>query len=269
MTTRIIHISDLHLPAREQWQTEALLAAINGARPDLVVVSGDLTRAGSRSEYAEAEKLLGAIPGRKLVVPGNHDIPVLNIRERILAPFRRFENSFGTRTPIFENDDVLLVGLNTAYGINLSADWSLGHARKDKIERAADTIRTRKNGRLAAIICHHPLLQNPFDPRRSRTAGGREAFLLLADAGMDIVLHGHLHRVASECLSHDGREVCQIGANTALSDRERDGGSGFNLLEIEDGRWALSSFVWHNREYVSEPARDGAGQPIGIPEAAS
>src|SRR6185295_12068121 len=94
MTILIAHLSDLHCPADDHKQADALVAAINAARPDLIVVSGDLTRAGRKAEFAAARALLARFKAAKLVVPGNHDVPVFNALERAQRPFARFQAAF-------------------------------------------------------------------------------------------------------------------------------------------------------------------------------
>jgi len=70
LPTRIVHISDLHCPAKNPAQPEALIASIRAAAPDIVAVTGDLTRRARRREFVNASELLAALPGAKLVVPG-------------------------------------------------------------------------------------------------------------------------------------------------------------------------------------------------------
>ena len=54
----------------------ALTAAIRGAKPDVVVVSGDLTQRARRAEFAAARRYLDELPSPQIVVPGNHDVPM-------------------------------------------------------------------------------------------------------------------------------------------------------------------------------------------------
>ena len=76
----IAHISDLHLqsgvPAR-QAQVEPILQKINEMKPDLVVISGDVTDDGwdSIEELKWAKGWLEErIDGEWFAVPGNHDV---------------------------------------------------------------------------------------------------------------------------------------------------------------------------------------------------
>jgi 3',5'-cyclic AMP phosphodiesterase CpdA len=257
MPTRIVHISDLHLPARHPEQAVALARSIAEARPDLVVQTGDLTRRGRNAEYRVAASFLTALPGRKLVVPGNHDVPVSAVLDRIFSPFRRFERHFPEQPPFLETPDVIVVGLNTAVGARLHYDWSLGHAVPERVRTVCHLLQQKKNGRVAIVAGHHPLRPHKLDIRRSATAGGPKAFDILGSAGMDVLIHGHLHRASRVCIDLRGREVCEVCANTALSDRERAGPSGFNMLDVADGRWGLTVVSWRDGAYRIETEAEG------------
>ena len=96
---RVAHLSDLHLvgepygyrmecgtagPQGNDRVRRALLAllAIHKATPlDRILVTGDITDAGTRAEWVEFVELLRAFPdlrARLLFVPGNHDINVVD-----------------------------------------------------------------------------------------------------------------------------------------------------------------------------------------------
>ena len=76
MTTRILHVSDLHFGARDDPVLERGLAAlIERIGPELVIASGDLTNRGRRSEHERAAAFLNRLGPPVLAVPGNHDIP--------------------------------------------------------------------------------------------------------------------------------------------------------------------------------------------------
>lgn len=257
MATRIVHLSDLHLPARHPEQPLALQRSIIEAKPDLVIQTGDLTRRGRNAEYRVAAAFLRALPGRKLVVPGNHDVPVPAVLDRMFTPFRRFDRYFPGQPHCLETQDLILIGLNTAVGARFHYDWSLGHAVPERIAPVCRTLQQMKNGRVAIVACHHPLRPHALDARRSATAGGPKAFDMLASAGMDVLIHGHLHRASRVCVDVQGRQVCEVCANTALSDRERAGPSGFNILDVGQGRWTLSVVGWRDGSYVLQDEAHG------------
>ncbi len=251
LSTRIVHISDLHCPAKDAAQPAALIASIAEAAPDIVAVTGDLTRRARHHEFALAAALVAALPGAKLVVPGNHDVPLL--RERFSRPFARFAEAVGAQPLFLETPEVLLIGFNTAVAASVSVwDWSLGTASPERIAPVARLLADRRGGRLGIVACHHPLRSHALDPRRSHTAGGSAAFAELAATGMGVLLHGHLHRASRTCV--DG--VCEIAANTALSDRERAGPAGYNILDVEGGGWRARSVRWDGKAYALGDAQE-------------
>lgn len=263
MVTRIVHISDLHFPAADADQPAALAESILAAKPDLVVASGDLTRRGRRREYRAAAQFIASLPGQKLVVPGNHDVPF--VRQRFSRPFARFAKHFPDQPAFIETPDAVVVALNTAVGVRFSAwDWSLGVAPEERVAPVAALLRDHGKGRLGIVACHHPLRRHLLDARRSTTGRGREAFAELAEAGMRLLLHGHLHRSSRTCVEVNGMEACEVCANTALSDRERAGPAGYNIIDVRGGAWTLTVMRWQNRRYaVAEPAPSIAAPPAG------
>ena len=96
---RVAHLSDLHVvgerygyrmetgthgPQGNNGVLDAMerLAAMHALRPlDRVLVSGDITDAGTRAEWAEFVDLIGHFPdlrSRMSLVPGNHDINIVD-----------------------------------------------------------------------------------------------------------------------------------------------------------------------------------------------
>lgn len=227
-----------------------MIFSICDAAPDLVVVSGDLTRRGRDREFRDAIALLAELPGEKLVVPGNHDMPWIHLIERLTRPFARFARWFPGAPVFLETPDVLVCGLNTVTVRSWNPDWTLGTAPPDRVAPVAEILRQRRKGRLGIVVCHHPLRRHPLDRWRSGTARGTEAFAELAGAGMEVLLHGHLHRTSRMYQRTGTAEVCEICANTALSDRERDGPGGYNILDVARGCYQAVSVRWQNRCYT-------------------
>ncbi len=251
MSTRIAHVSDLHFIPRQHEQALALAKSVQEACPDMLVITGDLTRRGTTTEFAAAASFLDQFSMRKLVLPGNHDIPVPGVLERFTSPFRRFRSFFPSEPTFLTSQDVLLVGLNTAVGTQVGVDWSLGRVLRSRLDLVLKALTDDSEDKFKIVATHHPLRQHPLDPVRSRTAGGPEGFQVLAEAGMDMLLHGHLHRHTLTKVAADDRDVYELGASTALSNRERSGPAGYNLVDIDRGNWELRVKVWRDGVYTT------------------
>src|SRR5215217_5454714 len=117
MTTdarRVVHLSDLHFGREDRRVVAALVAEIARLSPDLVAVSGDLTQRARRRQFERARAFLDALPFPRLVVPGNHDVPLFNLVARLLNPlggYRRFITA--DLQPVFIDPMLVVVGMDT------------------------------------------------------------------------------------------------------------------------------------------------------------
>src|SRR5512144_1168606 len=86
----IAHLSDLHFGREDPVAVEALLEDLARVRPSLVAVSGDLTQRARVREFERARTFLRRLPWPWLAVPGNHDVPLLDVLRRFVSPLDRF-----------------------------------------------------------------------------------------------------------------------------------------------------------------------------------
>src|SRR5438309_7042065 len=87
----IAHLSDLHFGRTDPALIEPLLASLDAIRPDVVVVSGDLTQRARAAEFEQARAFLERVRFPRIVVPGNHDVPLYRVWERFLSPLGRYQ----------------------------------------------------------------------------------------------------------------------------------------------------------------------------------
>ena len=92
----IVHLSDLHFGRTRPDLLEPLVEAVNGAAPDLVAVSGDLTQRARGRQFREARAFLDRLAAPCLVVPGNHDVPLDHLLLRLFGPWRRYCRLIGS-----------------------------------------------------------------------------------------------------------------------------------------------------------------------------
>ena len=86
----IVHLSDLHFGRVDPHLLDPLASALQALKPDLVVVSGDLTQRARKTQFAQARAFLDRLPRPQVVVPGNHDIPLYNVFKRFFVPLANF-----------------------------------------------------------------------------------------------------------------------------------------------------------------------------------
>ena len=86
----LVHLSDLHFGTVRQEIVLPLLSLLERIHPDLIAVSGDLTQRARREQFQAAREFLDAMRFPKIVVPGNHDIPLFNLFARFTKKLERY-----------------------------------------------------------------------------------------------------------------------------------------------------------------------------------
>jgi len=130
--TTLAHISDLHFGRIDPAAVEPLIDDLFQLKPDLIVISGDLTQRARQGQYQDARRLLERMPIPQIIVPGNHDVPLFSVLRRSFDPYGRFRQFItGDEYPEFENGDVHIVGINTACRLapRLGGFWKDGKIR--------------------------------------------------------------------------------------------------------------------------------------------
>lgn len=248
--TRLVHLSDLHFGAHEEALEIGLGACIQSLSPSVLAVTGDLTQRGTRAEFEASARFLDRFDCPKIVCPGNHDTPLLNIFYRAFAPFRRFNSSIAIDSrQIFEDDSVIISPLQTARAVQARTDWSLGVADLEEVDLIVKAFDATANNRVRIVSCHHPLMAPMNAPFPPKTLRGKEAARRLAEGKVDLVLSGHLHvRFVEQYPFAEGLTYA-IGASTAMSTRTRVDPAGFNLIDVTDDGIDISFYEWSGKEY--------------------
>jgi len=248
----IAHISDLHFGRTDPAVVTALAADIIAARPDLVVVSGDLTQRARPGQFRAAKAFLESLPVRCLVVPGNHDIPAFNLLARLSSPFRHYRRYIGTDlNPFLDLGDVAVLGLNTARSVIV--DFAHGRVNREQMQRIRACLGGR-DGVFKIVVTHHPFLPPPDRPDQKLVGRSVKALAALEQAGVDLLLAGHLHRAYSgDAMGHHGqltRSILVAQASTATSTRLRNEPNAWNLLEAAPGRLCLKVRTWEGARFM-------------------
>jgi 3',5'-cyclic AMP phosphodiesterase CpdA len=237
----LAHLSDLHFGAHDPPVVEALLAALAALAPDIVVVSGDLTQRARRSQFRAADAFLRRIEANGcavVVVPGNHDLPLFNVTQRLLSPLRRWQRYIATgRREHYFDEEVAIVGLNTARSLNLID----GRLSVGQVNGLTQSFAGAAPQAIRLLVTHHPLVpmqhHEPVRPLRQAT----HALATARAARVRLLLAGHLHHAgvihgpADLANPSADPHILVIQAGTATSWRLRGTPNSFNLLRIDDG----------------------------------
>jgi 3',5'-cyclic AMP phosphodiesterase CpdA len=241
---RLVHLSDIHFGTENAAAIDAASAWIADQRPDLTVITGDLTAFGEPMEFARAAAWIGNLPGERLVVPGNHDTPYIGVWDRATKPFQRYETCFGPADGLAWNSEPLCVaGVNTARGVQLRLNWSKGAIDARQARQALEALKTRHNGALGIVACHHPLAEMVGGPMTARVRGGEHAARRFCEGGVDLILTGHIHAPFAMALPHGDGLTYAVGAGT-LSVRERGAPAGFNVIESQGETIKVTALAW-------------------------
>ena len=228
----ILHISDPHFGTVVEAVREALLRFAQQQKPDIALLSGDITQRARRGQFAAARRFVGQLACPVLAVPGNHDIPLFNLLARWLHPYGNYRTALGEDLePEFENDALLLVGVNTTR----AARHKNGEISQRQIARVARRLRRARSGQLRVVMQHHPVRAVEESDVSNLLIGREQAVPVWVDAGMDILLAGHIHLPYVQPLQGaTGRSGWTAQAGTALSRRTRGAvPNSVNLIRYE------------------------------------
>lgn len=241
--TRLIQLADLHFGVEDIDALGAAAKWIEASDVDAIVVCGDLSQRGKRSEFGNCAVWLEQFTAPVLVTPGNHDTPLLDMPARALRPFQRFWRYFNERSLPLDLQRATVAGVNTARGWQARRNWAEGSVDLADLAKAIDTV-TQEDSRVGVIACHHPFRSPREAPLRISTRRGDRADVMMSASGAQLLLTGHVHTPSAELWANDGRGSGYINLTSGtLSHRLRTFAPSFNVIDIADGRidaWSMS-----------------------------
>jgi 3',5'-cyclic AMP phosphodiesterase CpdA len=254
--TCLLHITDIHFGGEDRAAVAAVTAFAHNARPDLIVVTGDITLDGKPQEFEAAAAWLALMPQPCISTPGNHDTPYLNIPLRAFTPFNRYRRWIGPTEGVGADlDGVAVRAINTARGGQPRLDWSKGAIKLEACDAAVASMAGREADVLRVIACHHPLVEAVGAPVTGGVHRGRLAAERLAARGVDLILTGHVHNPFAVPLPFGDERTYAVGAGT-LSVRVRGTPPSFNCITVEPACVTVVAQGWTGSHY--EPYRTWA-----------
>jgi 3',5'-cyclic AMP phosphodiesterase CpdA len=241
----IAHLSDLHFGRVDAQLLEPLRRRIEGLKPDVVVISGDLTQRAKPEEFREARRFLDTLPKPQIVVPGNHDVPLYNVFQRFFTPLSKYRRYISNDLePTYIDDEIAVVGINTARSLVFKG----GRINEEQVEAARAKLCDLGAGITKMVVTHHPF-DLPTDWKNERLVGrAKMAMQMLARCGADVLLAGHVHMShAGDTAARykmDGYAALVVQAGTATSTRGRGETNAFNALRVAGREVQVERYSW-------------------------
>lgn len=216
----VLQISDPHFGTEVPEVVEALARLATRLEPDLVVLSGDITQRARASQFEAAKAFMSRVDAPLLAVPGNHDIPLVNLWARFAHPYANHSASFGEALePRFESRELLVLGVNTTR----ARRHKNGEVDATQMRRVAEQLRHASGDQLRVVVVHQPIEVKRQQDEPDRLIGHAAAQRAWAVAGADIVMGGHIHLPYVMALPGLERPMWAVQAGTAVSSRVRRG----------------------------------------------
>lgn len=232
--TSLLQVSDTHFGTERLPVARALERLARSERPDVLVLSGDITQRATRSQFEAAVGFVRRLGIAAVVaVPGNHDIPLFAATARLLDPYGRYCRAFGNELePMVELPDCLVVAVNTTRWYR----HKNGEVSREQIERVAALLARDPAERLRVVVVHQPVAVTRPEDRANLLVGREQAVAAWSRAGADLILGGHIHLPFVLPLAGAARQAWCVQAGTAVSSRIRDGvPNSVNLIRNASG----------------------------------
>jgi 3',5'-cyclic AMP phosphodiesterase CpdA len=252
----ILHISDVHFgPPYHPEVGEALLKFAHEAKIEVVVASGDFTQRAREEQFRDARAFLDRLPAVPLIVtPGNHDVPLYRVGERLRDPYRYYRKYISedldtvTRIP-----GAVIVALNsTAPHMAVTNGrihaWQLEFARKAFEGTPPETQRI--------LVAHHHFAPPPDFEGAEAMPKAKRALDAFTQMRVDLLMGGHLHRayignsldVYSGVDREHGIVIAQSGTSTSRRGRAREREkNSFNLLRLDERIIRVTHYMYFDQ----------------------
>jgi 3',5'-cyclic AMP phosphodiesterase CpdA len=222
----IVHLSDLHFGRVAETVLQPLRDRVAALRPDLIVISGDLTQRARARQFREARAFLDSLPKPQLVVPGNHDVPLWNVFARFLFPYAGYRRALSRDLePAYVDEEIAVFGVNTAHGFT-TKHGKVGAAQLERLRAKLAAVR----GEQVRILVMHHLTEE------------------LAALGTDVLVAGHVHATRVHAAA-----ALVVQAGTATSSRTREEPNAFNVLTVRGGRVEVQHYELRGGAFDRRP----------------
>lgn len=248
----ILQISDLHFgPYYVPAVGEAMLRAASELESDVIIASGDFTQRAKEPEYAAAREFLRRLPKRPAVVtPGNHDVPLYRVFERIFAPYKLYNEYISEDlNAVFKFDDAVIVALNSTAPLRSIVN---GRIRQWQLDYVAEAFQSAPDGAAKIVVAHHHFAPAPDYEGGDVMPKSLRAIDCFTELKVDMIIGGHLHRayIGNSLDVYPGDRdhgiiIVQSGTTTSRRGRAREREkNSFNHIRITDAVVRVTHYMF-------------------------
>jgi 3',5'-cyclic AMP phosphodiesterase CpdA len=250
----VVHLSDLHFGRIDPVVVDVVRDTVRAIAPDLVAVSGDFTQRARSRQFSDARAFLDSLPRPHLIVPGNHDVPLLNVFARFFNPLGGYRHHMtDDLQPHYMDHELVVIGTDTTRSFTVGG----GGIRRRELRRIRSLLRDADRSAVTILVAHHPFDEPHAGAAFGRARPGAEAVEQLASEGIDVFLTGHLHVTfagpTAKRYNVGGRSAIVVEAGTATSTRVRGEPNAFNVLRIDRESIVVEHMVWSETALAFTP----------------
>jgi 3',5'-cyclic AMP phosphodiesterase CpdA len=206
----------------------------------VIVISGDLTQRARREQFEAAREFLARLPPvTKVVVPGNHDVPLYRIAERLMQPHKLYREIIAQDLDqVYRVDGAVIVALDST---SPRRAISNGRIHRTQLEFCVRAFRDTPADAARIVVAHHHFAPAPDYERDEVMPKAKRAMNVFADLSVDMILGGHLHRayIGNSLDIYPGHHrdrgiiIVQCGTTTSRRGRAREREkNSFNMITI-------------------------------------
>lgn len=237
----LMQISDLHFgPPYIEKIGEAALRIAPELKPDAVIVSGDLTQRAKREQFVAAKRFLSRLPAvPQLVIPGNHDVPLYRVYERMVNPHKLYQEIISPElNPVLKIKQAVIAGLDSTAPRTAISN---GRIFKRQLDACEAVFRDAGTDGIRIVVAHHHFAPAPDYLHDSIMPKAKRAMERFSELRVEMILGGHLHRayIGNSLDFYPGAHrdrgiiIAQCGTTTSQRGRGREREkNSLNLIEI-------------------------------------
>lgn len=258
----VLHLSDLHFgPPYVPPVGEAVLRQAHELEPDAIVVSGDFTQRAKAEQFAQAREFLDRLPDvPRVVVPGNHDVPLYRVFERFFKPRELYRKYISEELDhVLRLPGAVIVALDST---SPRRAISNGRIHKDQLEFCERAFSNAPPDAVKMVVSHHHFAPAPDYERDQTMPKAQRAMDRFVQLGVEVILGGHLHRayVGNSLDVYPGQDrdrgviIVQSGTSTSRRGRAREREkNSFNVLRLDDKMIRVTHYMYDDADDAFSP----------------